>query len=227
MEKGYTHKILTAFTEGMKEANAEVEIIFAKRYKIRPCLGDFDCWYRKVGQCTQKDDMEKIYPKFREADVLVLAIPIYLLFPGEIQNLLNRMMPLVEPILKFRDGRTRVKFHDDVKISKIVLVSAGGWWEKENMSPIVDFTEHLAKDASVEFSGSLLRPHASFMKHYEEKANEILSAARSAGNQLINEGKMSKDTLETISQPLLPEKEFRDLYNENYRKAKDASSLKP
>jgi len=224
MEKGDTHKILTPFLEGMEEAGATVETIFAKRFKIRPCLGDFHCWYEKVGKCIQKDDMEQLYPKFREADILVLAIPIYFPLPGEIQNLLNRLMPLIEPILEFRDGRTRAKFHDDVKISKIVLVSTGGWWEKENMDLVVHFVEHMAKDASVEFSGAVLRPHAFLMGKYKEKAEEVLSATRKVGTQLIKEGKMSKDTLEAISQPLEPEKDLREWYNSTYQKAKESSS---
>lgn len=223
MEKGDTQKILAAFLEGMKDADAITETIYAKRYKIRPCLGDFQCWFEKVGQCIQKDDMEELYPKFREADVLVLAIPIYFPLPGEIQNMLNRLMPLIEPILEFHDGRTRAKFHDDVKISKIVLVSTGGWWEKENMSLLVDIVDHMARDVNVEFSGSLLRPHAFLMDQYEEQATEILTAAKNAGTQLIRDGKMSKDTLEVISRPLQTEKELRDWYNKTYLSAKESS----
>jgi multimeric flavodoxin WrbA len=224
MEKGYTHRILTSFLEGMEEADATVETIFAKRFKIRPCLGDFQCWYEKVGKCIQTDDMEILLPKFREADILVLAMPIYFPLPGEIQNMLNRLMPLIEPILEFHDGRTRAKFHDDVKISKIVLVSTGGWWEKENMELLVHFAEHMARDGNIEFSGAVLRPHAFLMDKYKEKADEILSAAKNAGAQLIKEGKMSKDTLEVISQPLESEKDLRDFYNKMYQKAKESSS---
>ncbi len=224
MEKGYTHEVLSAFLEGMKEANATVEMVFAKRLKIRPCLGDFQCWFEKVGECIQKDDMESLFPKFREADILVLGIPIYFPLPGEIQNLLNRLMPLVEPILEFHDGRTRAKFHDDVKISKIVLVSTGGWWEKENMTLVVQFVEHMAMDANVEFSGAVLRPHAFLMDEYKEKKEEVLSAVRSAGAQLVREGRMSPYTLEIISQPLIAEEELRARYNEAYRRAKELSS---
>lgn len=222
MEKGYTHKILTSFLEGMEEADATVEAIFAKRFKIRPCLGDFHCWYEKVGKCIQNDDMEQLYPKFREADILVLAIPIYFPLPGEMQNLLNRLMPLVEPILEFHDGRTRAKFHDDVKISKIVLVSTGGWWEKENMELVVQFVEHIAKDANVEFSGAILRPHAFLMDEYKEKGKEILSVVKNAGVQLIKNGKISPDTFETISQPLIAEEELRERYNRMYQRAKES-----
>ena len=223
LEKGHTHKILTQFVNGMEEAGADVETIFAKRFKIRPCLGDFQCWFEKVGECIQKDDMEQLYTKFRAANIVVLGIPIYFPIPGEMQNLLNRLMPLVEPILEFHDGRTRAKFHDDVRISKIVLVSVGGWWEKENMSLVVDFVDHMAKDANVEFSGAILRPHAFLMDTYKEKAEEIRLAVRTAGTQLIKEGRLSEETLAVISQPLQSEKELRDWYNATYRKAKESS----
>ncbi|MGY5875269.1 MAG: flavodoxin family protein, partial [Candidatus Thorarchaeota archaeon] len=122
MDKGNTAMVLGSFLEGMNEAGASTDVIYAKKLKIHPCNGDFQCWYEKVGECMHSDDMQSLFPKMREADILILATPVYLHLPGEFQNLLNRLMPICEPILEFRDGRTRIKFHDDVKISQIVLV---------------------------------------------------------------------------------------------------------
>ncbi|MHA3964612.1 MAG: flavodoxin family protein [Candidatus Thorarchaeota archaeon SMTZ1-45] len=224
MEKGYTHKVLTAFLEGMKEAKATVETVFAKRLKIRPCLGEFQCWFEKVGECIQRDDMGSLLPKLREADILILAIPVYLPLPGEMQNFLNRLMPIVEPVLEFHEGRTRAKFHDDVKISKIVLVSVGGWWEKDNLATVVRIVEDVARDANVEFSGAVLRPHAFLMDEHKDKAEEVLSAVKSAGFQLVKEGKISPETFEIISQPLIAEEELRARYNKMYLRAKESSS---
>ncbi|MBN2230341.1 MAG: flavodoxin family protein, partial [Candidatus Thorarchaeota archaeon] len=90
MEKGNTHRILAPFLEGMRDAGASVEILFSQKLKIRPCIGDFQCWFEKVGVCIHTDDMEMVYEKIREADILVLATPIYLPLPGAFQNLLNR-----------------------------------------------------------------------------------------------------------------------------------------
>jgi putative NADPH-quinone reductase len=220
MEKGYTKKLLNAFLEGMKEADATIDLVYAKRLKIRPCLGDFQCWYEKVGECIQTDDMQDLYVKLRGADILVLAIPVYLPLPGEMQNLLNRLMPIVEPILEYRDGRTRARFHDNVRISKIVAVTVGGWWEKANADTVVRIVEEIAKNVGVEFSGALLRPHAFLLSENEEKAKEVLDAARSAGAQLVREGKMSADSLEIVSQPLISEEDLRERYNKMYHKAK-------
>jgi len=220
MEKGYTHTLLNAFLEGAKNADATVELVYSKKLKIRPCLGDFQCWYDKVGECIQQDDMESLYPKLRTADILVLAIPVYLPLPGEIQNLLNRLMPIVEPILEYKDGKTRAKFHDDVRIFKIVLVAVGGWWEIGNLDTVTRIVKEVAEKVGVEFGGPILRPHASMMKENKEKAEEILNAAKKAGTQLIENGDITPDILQIISQPLISEEALRKRYNSTYEKAK-------
>ncbi|MCJ7767984.1 flavodoxin family protein, partial [Candidatus Bathyarchaeota archaeon] len=50
MEKGNTAKILTPFLEGMKEAEASVELFYAKRLNVKPCTGEFHCWNKKPSQ---------------------------------------------------------------------------------------------------------------------------------------------------------------------------------
>ena len=86
MEKGYTEMILVPFLEGMKEAGASVELLYAKRLNVKPCTGEFHCWYEKPGQCYINDDMQQVYPKLREAEILVLATPVYVPLPGELQD---------------------------------------------------------------------------------------------------------------------------------------------
>jgi multimeric flavodoxin WrbA len=220
MEKGYTAMVLTPFLDGMREAGASVELFYAKRVNVKPCTGEFHCWYEKPGQCYIHDNMQSLYPKLREAEILVLATPVYIPLPGEMQNLINRLCPLVEPILKKQNGRTRARLHTEVKISKIVLVSTCGWWEKGNFQTVLRIAMEFAKDASMEFAGGILRPHAFLMTEYKEKARNILEAARRAGYQLVKEGRMSKNLLEVIGQPLISEEELRQRYNDAYEKVK-------
>jgi multimeric flavodoxin WrbA len=220
MEKGYTATVLGHFLEGAREGGATVELVYAKKLKIRPCIGDFQCWYEKVGECIQNDDMQMLYEKLKHTEILVIASPIYFPLPGELQNLLNRLMPLIEPILEFRDGRTRAKFHDDVKIYKVVLVGTSGWWEVQNLDLVVEFVKHMAADASIEYGGAVLRPHASLMKENKEKAEEVNTALKQAGYQLIKEGKMAPELLKIIQQPLISEQDLRSHYNRMYQKAK-------
>jgi hypothetical protein len=210
MEKGNTVKILKPFLEGMETAGASVELFYAKRLNVRPCDGELYCWTKKPGQCYIDDSMQSLYPKLRDADIIVLATPVYIPLPGEMQNLLNRLVPLMEPTLKWRNGRTRLSgFRADVKISKFVLVSTSGWWEMGNFGTVLRIVKELANDLNVEFAGALLRPNFYYMSENKEKAEKIFEAAKQAGTQLIKEGRMSKDLLEVICQPLISQEKWR------------------
>jgi len=210
MEKGNTVKILKPFLEGMETAGASVELFYAKRLNVRPCDGELYCWTKKPGQCYIDDSMQSLYPKLRDADIIVLATPVYIPLPGEMQNLLNRLVPLMEPTLKWRNGRTRLSgFRADVKISKFVLVSTSGWWEMSNFGTVLRIVKELANDLNVEFAGALLRPNFYYMSENKEKAEKIFEAAKQAGTQLIKEGRMSKDLLEVICQPLISQEKWR------------------
>ncbi len=221
MEKGNTAKILFPFIEGMKDAGAKTEIVYAKQLKINPCIGDFQCWFEKVGECIHKDDMQTIYPKLRAADILVLATPVYIPLPSAMQKFLNRLLPIVEPLLEFTEGRTRARFHQDVKISKIVLVASGGWWEKENLKTVTHIAEEIASNTSAEFAGAIIRPHAGQMRNFPHEAATVFTAARQAGQQLITKGKIAEETLQLISQPLISEPELRNQQNQAYQNARN------
>lgn len=208
MEKSDTEKILAPFVEGMKQAGATVETFYVKRLTITPCTGDLYCWIKNPGVCRIADDMQLLYPKLRDADIVVFTTPVFIPLPGEMQNMFNRLMPLINPVLKVRNGRTRARLHPNVRIKKTVLVSSSGWWEKDNFGTVQRIVKEFAADASIEFTGALLRPHTDYMFKNDEKAKEILTAAKQVGSQLINEGKMSKHLLGIISQPLVSHKKF-------------------
>ena len=202
MDKGRTAKLMTPFLDGMRKAGASVELFYAKRLDVKPCTGELHCWNKKPGQCYIDDGMQSLYPKLREADILVLATPVYVPLPGEMQNLINRIVPLMDPALKNRNRRTRARFRSDVKIRKFVLVSTSGWWEIGNFGTVLRIAKELAEDFSVEFAGALLRPHSSWLTEDNPKTKKVLEAARQAGYQLVAKGKISKDLLTVISQPL-------------------------
>ena len=208
-EKGYTALILEPFMKGMREAGAAVNLLYSEEMNVKPCIGDFSCWYGNPGKCHINDSMQSVYPKLKAADVLVLGIPVYFPLPGAMQNLLNRFMPLMNPILKYRNGHTQIQFHDDVRIKKVVLVSVCGWWEKGNFDTVTRIAEEICQKASIEFAGSVLRPHADLLPEEEDKANEVFEALWKVGFSLVKDGFLPKDLLEIIAEPLISERELR------------------
>lgn len=73
---GNSDLLCDEFMKGAKDAGNEVEKIRVATKKIAPCSG---CYYCSAndGQCVHKDDMAEILQKMIDADVLVLASPVY------------------------------------------------------------------------------------------------------------------------------------------------------
>jgi multimeric flavodoxin WrbA len=217
-EKGNTARVLTPFIQGMMDAGAEVELFYASRLKIKPCsCGVMYCWGDRPGECCIQDEMQLLYPKLRTADVIILATPVYIPLPGDMQNFINRLCPLLDPHLEKRQGRTRARFRKDVNIRQFVLVSTGGWWEIGNFDTVVRVVEELALDAGVKFGGAVLRPHAFLMMakgKLTKDGEAVLDALRKAGSELIREGAMHPGTLELISRPMMSEEALRQRYNQ-------------
>lgn len=63
------------FAKGAKEVGHEVEKIRVAEKKISPCTGCYTC--KNGGVCAINDDMTEILQKMIDADVLVLASPVY------------------------------------------------------------------------------------------------------------------------------------------------------
>jgi multimeric flavodoxin WrbA len=72
---GNSELLLEAFTRGATEAGAEVERIALREHKISPCMEIYHCF--KDGTCPIKDDMRPLYDKLLDAEVVVLATPIF------------------------------------------------------------------------------------------------------------------------------------------------------
>jgi hypothetical protein len=216
MEKGTTYLVLTAFVEGMKDEGADVELFYTSRLDVEPCTGEFHCWYEKPGECYIDDDMQDLYPKLMAAETVVLATPVYVPLPGEMQNVINRLVALVEPVLETRAGRTRARCREDVNIRRFVLLCTSGWWEKENCDTVVRIAQELAENTGAELAGVLLRPHAFLMREGGELTADgraVQEAARKAGYELVKEGAMKPETLELVSRPLISQEGLRQRYN--------------
>ena len=72
---GNTELLVDAFAKGAAEHH-HVEIVSVRDVKVNPCLGCNAC-FKTNGICAQKDDMAAIYEKMSQADMLVIASPVY------------------------------------------------------------------------------------------------------------------------------------------------------
>ncbi len=73
--RGNTSRLLQEAVLGAKEAGAEVQEFFLRDLKISPCLELYHC--KKAGECSIKDDFQKVRDAIIQSQGLMLASPIF------------------------------------------------------------------------------------------------------------------------------------------------------
>ena len=120
--KGNTSTMTAAFKRGAEEAGNKVTEFQLSRMKINGCIG---CW--KGGKdpdhpCIQRDDMEHIYPLYKEADIVVLASPLYYWFiSGFLKNSFDRLFAIAECDPNYRSPK---------KESVLIIAAEGASFEE-------------------------------------------------------------------------------------------------
>ncbi|MBO5522317.1 MAG: flavodoxin family protein [Roseburia sp.] len=72
---GNSDTLCDYFMKGAEEAGNHVDKIRLAELKIGYCSACYAC--KTKGHCVKKDDMEQVITKMRNADVIVLATPVY------------------------------------------------------------------------------------------------------------------------------------------------------
>ena len=95
---GNTAWMAEEFKNAAEAAGHQVTLVNVSKKKIAGCLACEYCHNKGNGACIQKDDMQELYPLMAEAEVLVLAAPIYYFtLNAQIQAPVQRMYCVNKP----------------------------------------------------------------------------------------------------------------------------------
>ena len=120
-KNGNTDVLVQAFVAGAKK-NHEVEVISVADYQVNPCVGCNSCFTRESHRCFQKDDMDAIYTKLMNAEVIVVASPVY--FYG------------ISAQLKAVVDRLHTPLRNEFRVKKLALLLVGAATLPELFDPI-------------------------------------------------------------------------------------------
>lgn len=113
--QGNTAALIRAFREGLK---GEIRQIDAYQAQVSPCV---DCRACLRGNgCRIQDDMERIYRAAAEADVLVIASPLYF------STLTGRLLDLCSRFQALYMARIRGFAQGEAQKAGVVLLNGGG-----------------------------------------------------------------------------------------------------
>ena len=144
--KGNTNALVTAFASGAVAAGNEVEVFDAATATLNGCHADKSCEQR--GCCGQKDDGVRMNELMREADVLVLASPVYWSgFTSQIKTAIDRFYQF-----SFPKGR------ETLHIKDLYLIAASANPDSAMFNDVVHAYEQLCELLHFDKGGTLLCP---------------------------------------------------------------------
>ncbi|MCD8309263.1 MAG: flavodoxin family protein [Clostridia bacterium] len=101
--KGGNSEILAQkFAEGAIAAANQVHIFYVRDIDLKFCTGCLYC--QQHGKCILNDGMNGLYDTIQNADVIVLATPVYYYsVSGQLKTFLDRLNPLYARTNAFKD----------------------------------------------------------------------------------------------------------------------------
>ena len=229
-EKSNTLCLTNAFTEGMREkAQCDIETVNVISENISPCRGCFSCWTKTPGKCVIRDGMDKILPKFIEADVVIWSFPLYYFgMPSQIKALMDRLLPLNLPFMEKckNGGYGHPPRYEQLKSKRHVLISTCGFYSKTNNYEALTKQFEIAFGSYGQNPAMLLCPEGELFKvpQLKQRTDEYLSYVCKSGAEYAANSVFSTETQEKLDEPLFPPEVYAKMANASWDIASPASS---
>ncbi len=211
-----TSFMVNHFIDGTKEAGAQVEYFKLKDYNIKECTGCYTCWTKTPGECIFKDDMTMFRKKYREADLVIFASPLYIFnVTGILKTFMDRLLPILKPYMLLNEqGNT---MHPDrfpeAGEQGFVVFSASGFPDiKHNFDGLTGmFRAWNSHNENTHLMGEFYMPASEMIVQpvYESRKELIKDLCIKAGKQIIEKGRVDKIIMETIQDPTVSKEIFR------------------
>lgn len=136
VKQGNVETFLTRAVRGLPGKDIQADIIHLSGLKIQDCLHcNFCLTKQKEGKyCSIKDDAQEIFEKAEQADILVLATPVYFMRPSA------RMAAMVDRLRVFIFGNlTAGRMRNKIGVSMAVSWLRHGGLELTHMANITTF----------------------------------------------------------------------------------------
>jgi multimeric flavodoxin WrbA len=202
-ETSKTELVLQKFLEGARRAGASAETLYLRNYKINHCLGCYACWVQTPGRCVQKDDMtEVLFDKYLQADLVVLASPIYhATMNARMKLLVERTLPMMDPLAEM--GEAGGSPHRFDQMPRVVTLSVCGYWD-QTMFQALSLTWRLI--LAGDLIAEIYRHSSEFlsMPEFQPQIQAVLDAVAQAGEEVVRQGKVNLATQAALTQDLAP-----------------------
>jgi multimeric flavodoxin WrbA/putative sterol carrier protein len=210
-----SEKLLSLLVDGMKQEGADVEVINLREYNVKFCQGCYSCWTKTPGVCIHKDDMSRtLYPKWLESDIVIYSTPLYhRTFSAMLKAFIERTLPAALPYLESDGDRTNHPVRD--RVPDFVMLSVAGFPELEEFQLLSDLVQYNFNTGRSRLLAEIYRTSSQPLTHklYREIAEDVYNAVKTAGQEIIRDGKVADRTMARITQPIQKKSEMVKISN--------------
>lgn len=221
MERSNTLTVTNAFLEGFP-SDCATETVHLSKLDIKPCLGCFSCWTKTPGQCVITDDMQELYRKIENADIIIESFPLYFFgMPSGFKAMVDRCLPFMKTYLGTEDEDGRSSFHqlrnEEMYNKKLVVISTCGYVVTEPMYPALlkqydlvcgkgNYTAVLCSEGELFGYDGLA----------ERQKRGFLADVTKAGAEFAETGTLSEETSKKLSKPVLSPSGFEAIVRSHW-----------
>ena len=180
-KNGNTFELLKPFMEELKLSYIQHELIWLYDKNIKPCIGCRNCqkdW--TIFGCPIKDDVQNIFDKIIESDVIVLATPIYSWFcTPPMKSLLDRMVYGMNKY--YGDGKGPSLWAG----KRLAIISTCGYKPEKGVDLFEEGMKRYCKHSKLKYEGMLVERHLGYTTEFiddEKIENARLFAQRFTAN---------------------------------------------
>ena len=216
-----TTLMVDKFIEGAKSAGANVKEYKLSKLDIHQCDGCYMCWTKIPGECIYKDSMSELREKYRSADLVIFASPLYFYnVTGIMKNFIDRLLPVYQPymLLDKKDGYI---LHPDrfpeLGEQGIVVFSASGFPEVDgNFDGLKGmFRTWVAHSQNSYLMGEFFLTASEMLPQpvYKSRRDLVEQSCFNAGVQIVKEGKIDYQYMANVSNPKVDNRTFQNQAN--------------
>jgi len=211
-KRGVTWRLLDKFLQGLEDGGAQVHTIQLKDLAISYCNACLTCMHKTPGNCAIKDDMDTIYPHFKESDIFVMATPVYVdNMSAQMKAVMDRCICCMEPFLKIdAAGRVRHPFSWAMP-EKFFLISTSGFPEPESFTPLIQTYRAQAANFGCEPIGEICIPGSIALQMAPQLLEPHLDMVQQAGKILATQGRVEPTLLEEINRPIITRERYLEI----------------
>ncbi|MDF2857056.1 MAG: NADPH-dependent reductase [Neobacillus sp.] len=209
---GNTNSMVSAFLKGAKEAGAETVTVFLAEKEIKYCTACKACWFKTPGKCVIRDDMAEIISLTEDADVRVLATPLYFdNISSLLKTFIDRLMVTASPYWgKDREGECR---HLTTKAApQLVMMANCGFPERSQFQVISHWLKRHARNLNAQIIGEIYVPQGALLSVRENELGMVISnylkTLETAGREIAIDRKLTPETEAVLEQKFIQDEVY-------------------